>query len=50
VNLAAYFLDSNLAERRDKVALRYRDACYTFGEMADGSCRFGNHLRALGVR
>jgi benzoate-CoA ligase family protein len=50
VNLAAYFLDSNLPTRRDKVALRYRDACYTFGEMADGSCRFGNHLRARGVR
>ncbi len=50
MNLAAYFLDHNLATRRDKVALRYRDACYTFGEMYEGSCRFGTHLRALGVR
>ena len=36
--------------RRDKVALRFRDACWTFGEMAASSCRMGNHLRALGVR
>ncbi|MFN7143358.1 MAG: AMP-binding protein, partial [Myxococcota bacterium] len=50
MNLAQYFLDHNLATRRDKVALRYRDACYTFGEMHEGSCRFGTHLRALGIR
>ncbi|MDP2308878.1 MAG: benzoate-CoA ligase family protein [Pseudomonadota bacterium] len=49
-NLAAYFLDHNLPTRRDKVALRYRDEAWTFGEMAEGSCRYGTHLRALGVR
>ena len=50
MNLAAAFLDHNLETRRDKVALRFRDACWTFGEMAASSCRMGNHLRALGVR
>ncbi len=50
MNLAAYFLDHNLPARRDKVALRYRDEAHTFGEMATASCRFGTHLRALGVR
>ncbi len=50
MNLAEYFLDHNLVSRRDKVALRYRSECYTFGEMSEWSCRFGSHLRALGVR
>lgn len=50
MNLAAYFLDANLPARRDKVALRYREASFTFGEMHARSCRFGSHLRALGVR
>jgi benzoate-CoA ligase family protein len=50
MNLAAYFLDHNLESRRDKVALRHRDAAFTFGEMYTRSCQVGNHLRALGVR
>ncbi len=50
MNLAAYFLDHNLPARAEKVALRYRADAYTFSEMAAWSCRFGSHLRALGVR
>ena len=50
MNLAAYFLDHNLPARANKVALRHNDACFTFSEMAEWSCRFGSHLRALGVR
>ncbi|MFZ5481300.1 MAG: benzoate-CoA ligase family protein [Myxococcota bacterium] len=50
MNLAAYFLDHNLPARAGKVALRYEDACFTFAEMHEWSCRFGSHLRALGVR
>jgi benzoate-CoA ligase len=50
VNLAEYFLDSNLPERASKVALRFEDVCYTFQEMHDWSCQVGNHLRNLGVR
>ena len=50
MNLAAYFLDHNLAARADKVALRTADCCWTFREMHDASCRFGNLYRAAGVR
>lgn len=50
MNLASYFLDHNLAARADKVALRHNDACFTFAECVAWSCRYGNALRALGVR
>ncbi len=50
MNLAAYFLDHNLADRPDKVALRTATACFTFAEMHRASCQFGNLYRSLGVR
>jgi hypothetical protein len=34
MNLAAYFLDHNLASRPDKVALRTVDGAWTFRELA----------------
>ena len=33
MNLAAYFLDHNLADRADKVALKTEAGCWTFREM-----------------
>lgn len=59
MNLASYFLDHNLRERPDKIALRYAvaepeggwtEASFSFREMAEWSCRYGNLLRRLGVR
>lgn len=50
MNLAAYFLDHNLADRADKVALRTEACCWTFREMHEASCQFGNLYRALGVQ
>lgn len=50
MNLAAYFLDHNLATRADKVALRTVDGAWTFREMHHWSCRMGNLYRELGVR
>ncbi|GDX81718.1 benzoate--CoA ligase [Deltaproteobacteria bacterium] len=50
MNLAAYFLDHNLTERADKVALRTEACCWTFREIHDASCQFGNLYRSVGVR
>lgn len=50
MNLAAYFLDHNLAARADKVALRTVTGSWTFAEMHRWSCQMGNRYRELGVR
>lgn len=50
MNLAAAFLDHNLGPRPDKVALRTATGEWTFRQMAEASCRYGNLLRAAGVR
>jgi benzoate-CoA ligase family protein len=49
-NLAEALLDHNLAARAEKVALRWNDVCFTFAECHTWSNKFGNALRALGVR
>lgn len=50
MNLAAAFLDHNLATRAEKVALRTELGAWTFREMHEASCRYGNVFRAAGVR
>ncbi len=50
MNLAAAFLDHNLALRAEKVALRTEHGAWTFRQMHDASCRYGNLLRRAGVR
>ncbi len=65
MNLARYFLDQNLEQRAEKVAVRWTapgpdddggvgnggpEQRYTFAEMHAWSNRAGNHLRALGLR
>lgn len=49
MNLARAFLDHNLPDRADKVALRTVNRDYTFREMVEWSCRYGNLLRDAGV-
>jgi benzoate-CoA ligase family protein len=49
-NMADYFLFDNLrAGRGEKVCLYYKDARYTYAEVAELSERAGNVLRELGV-
>ncbi len=50
MNLAAAFLDHNLTARAEKVALRTESGSWTFREMYEASCRYGNVYRAAGVR
>lgn len=49
MNLARAFLDHNLPDRADKVALRTVNRDYTFREMVEWSCRYGNLLRDAGI-
>lgn len=50
-NMAWYFLDRNVEEGRgEKTCLRYRDQTFTYREVQSRANRFGNALRALGVR
>jgi benzoate-CoA ligase len=49
-NMADYFLYHNLREGRgEKVCLYYKDASYTYAEVAEMSDRAGNMLRELGL-
>jgi benzoate-CoA ligase family protein len=49
-NLCDYYLDRNLAERADKVALVAGDEIRTFGAIAERSRRVAAALRRAGVR
>jgi benzoate-CoA ligase len=50
LNMADYFLYHNLVEGRgEKRCLYYKDASYTYAEVAERSDRVGNLLRELGV-
>lgn len=49
-NLARWLLDANVeAGRGDKVALRCHDEAWTYSALVEGSNRFGNALRTLGL-
>jgi len=51
LNAASELLDRNVAEGRgDRVALRYRTATYTYGELQQTVNKMGNALMKLGVK
>lgn len=50
-NMADYFLYDRLAEGKgDRVAIRTKDVSWTYAQVAEASNRFGNALRAWGLR
>lgn len=50
MNLANHFLDPNASARPDKLAIRSADGDHTYASCAAWVNRYGNALRALGVR